>query len=188
MNCCQFSDDRKYRYVLKHICIHEDIEMPIVWIGLNPSTADEKHLDPTLTKIEKFSMMYGFNCFYMLNLFAYRATNPEEMKKQKNPIGPENDHWIKEICQKTNYIMCCWGANGFYLNRSRNVLNYIYCLYNKLYCLDLTKNNEPVHPLYIPYTMRIKALIYNQKEKSIVMKENTDLSQKYKNDQNLIKW
>jgi hypothetical protein len=54
---------------------------------LNPSTADENKLDPTLTRIKNFSISFGYNTFYMLNIFAFRATDPKVMLNEKFPIG-----------------------------------------------------------------------------------------------------
>lgn len=133
-------------------------EKPIVWIALNPSTADEKQLDPTLTRIKNFSIKFGFNCFYMLNLFAFRSTNPQIMINEKNPIGKDNNYWIKKICSLSNTIVCCWGNHGKHLNRSvqiKEILNQF-----NLLCLDLSKNNQPKHPLYLNSNLNLKPFYF----------------------------
>lgn len=152
-NECIFSKDRKYRYLLIHSWKKNDLfekeeEKAISWIGLNPSTADENQLDPTLTRIRNFSESFGYNTFYMLNLFAFRATKPEIMKKEKDPVGPENDHIIKKYTARTDKIIFCCGNHGLFLNRFdllKKSLNE-----NKLYALKISMQHLPVHPLYQP--------------------------------------
>lgn len=155
-NECVFSNDRKYRYVLKHswLDMFDTEEKSIVWIALNPSTADEDQLDPTLTRIRNFSSDNGFNSFYMLNLFAYRATNPKDMLSQVDPIGIDNDYWINKICHENSLVVCCWGVLGNHLNRKNNVLNLIKDC--DLRYLELSKDGIPKHPLYLKSSCILK--------------------------------
>ena len=148
-NQCIFSKDRKYRYVLRHtwMDIFDQKEKAIVWIALNPSTADENKLDPTLTRIKNFSISFGYNTFYMLNIFAFRATDPKVMLNEKFPIGEQNDFWIKQICKKTDKIVCCWGNIGKHLNRSTTIKEMLKNF--PLYYLQISKENQPKHPLYL---------------------------------------
>ena len=83
----------------------------------------------------------------MLNIFAYRATDPKDMLKEIDPIGKDNDYWIKQICKKTDKIVCCWGNIGKHQNRSKQVVDMLKD-YN-LYYLELSKQNQPKHPLYL---------------------------------------
>jgi hypothetical protein len=82
MNECEFSPCRRWRYVLTH---RFDGDMfgsgngRVVWICLNPSTADEQRLDPTIRRIRAFSKVWGFSSFSVLNLFGWRATKPSDM-------------------------------------------------------------------------------------------------------------
>ena len=155
-NDCVFSQDRVYRYVLKHSWrdIFDDVEKSIVWIALNPSTADESQLDPTLTRIRNFSNQFGYNCFYMLNIFAFRSTDPKNMLNCKQPIGKDNDYWIKQICNKTDKIVCCWGNIGKHLNRSDQVR--LLLKNHPLFYLDMSKENQPKHPLYLSSKLELK--------------------------------
>lgn len=166
-NQCVFSSDRKYRYVLK--CTWKDIfdnqERAIVWIALNPSTADQNKLDPTLTRIKNFSINFGYNTFYMLNLFGFRATDPNNMLHCNEPIGKDNDYWIKQITNKSDKIVCCWGNHGKHLNRSAYVLDY---LKNKnLFYLQLSKIGQPKHPLYLNSNLKLKSMFNIQTIKNI---------------------
>ena len=158
MNQCKFSPCRKYRYSLRHSWVDDNLipepEKPIMWIGLNPSTADENQLDPTLRRIRKFSADWGFNCFYMTNLFAYRATEPKDMIAQSDPIGSENDQTLLETSKKCDMVLCCWGNHGGHLGRSAEVLELLKD--RNLYYLEMTGADEPKHPLYAKGTIVAK--------------------------------
>ena len=106
-NPCVFSPCRKWRYLLKHTWrdLLDPEERAIAWIALNPSTADENQLDPTLRRIRGYTRDMGCNTFYMLNLFAYRATDPKVMRAAEDPIGPENDYWIKKIAMESEMVV-----------------------------------------------------------------------------------
>jgi len=180
-NDCIFSEDRKYRYVLRHI-FNSYNENQIAWIGLNPSTADEKQLDPTLRRIKGFSEIYGFGQFYMLNLFALRSTDPSELYKDDSPIGPDNDKWLVEITSKTNVTVCCWGSTGTFMDRGIKVLQLLN--QDKLYHLTLTNNNQPIHPLYVSYEEGIKKIMI---ENNMLVRSNETLK-KLKKKGTFLKW
>ena len=91
----------------------------------------------------------------MANLFAYRATNPRELYSEQDPIGSDNDFYIKEYADKSEMIIACWGNHGRFNNRSQRV----YDLIGSLNCLDTNKNGEPKHPLYIRSDTRPKPYI-----------------------------
>jgi hypothetical protein len=120
-NQCEFSACRRYRYSLEHV--FEPI-LPlrrVMWIGLNPSTADEQDLDPTLRRIRAFSAAWGFTAFVMTNIFAFRATDPRDMKLAEDPIGPENDATLYRMSQACDAIVACWGAHGAFNARGIQV-------------------------------------------------------------------
>lgn len=137
------SKDRQYRYVLSRIW---DEDKPIVvFIGLNPSTADELNDDSTITKCINYAKSWSYGGFYMLNLFAYRAKNPSDMFDAKEPIGSENDNFIKEYIKKSDKIVCAWGDNGDFKQRGESVLELV----PNAYYLKLNKSGQPAHPLYL---------------------------------------
>ena len=147
-----FSKNRKYRYTLFRIWEVESSGKVndtkyVVFIGLNPSTADETVNDPTITRCINYVKAWGYGGMYMLNLFAWRATDPKEMKKQGDPRGAENNHWILHICTRASMIVAAWGTHGTFLNRHREVLNLL-DLHN-VWCLGVTKDGIPKHPLYL---------------------------------------
>lgn len=138
-----FSKCYKYRYGLTRIW--DDEKDFALFIGLNPSTADEINDDPTIRRCVNYARDWGYGGLYMANLFAYRATNPDEMKAAQDPIGPENDRVIKEASEKTAIVIAAWGVHGGHMDRDQQVLE----LLSDVYCLGCTDGGYPKHPLYL---------------------------------------
>lgn len=156
MNDCRFSQNRQYRYSLTHEwrdLLFSD-QRKIVWIGLNPSTADEQDLDPTLRRIRDFSKAWGYGAFTILNLFAYRATFPSDMLMAREPVGPENDQAILEACQDAETIVACWGHLGIAGKRDQAVLELL--RNHDIHCLGRNQNGTPKHPLYIKKALELQ--------------------------------
>lgn len=147
-NECVFSPDRRYRYTLIHRWDELlDPDRGIAWICLNPSTADEQQLDPTLRRIREFSTAWGYAFFVMLNLFAWRATDPADMKAAPDPIGPDNDEWITHWSQRCDRMVLGWGEHGAHLGRNERVLARLD--HAKSFCLGRNASGQPRHPLYV---------------------------------------
>ncbi len=139
-----FSVCRKYRYILWRIWNrHKDCA---VFIGLNPSTANEIEDDPTIRRCIRFAKDWGFGGLYMLNLFAYRTTDPKELKNTFQPIGSNNDNFLKTYSD-LKLTVACWGTQGTLFNRGKNVIDLLGR--GKLSCLGITKEGHPKHPLYL---------------------------------------
>ena len=139
-----FSDNRKYRYTLWRTWEYE--KGYIVFIGLNPSTADETEGDPTIRRCIGYAKSWGYGSLCMVNLFAFRATNPIDMQIQTDPIGPLNDIYLFDVSKQARIIIAAWGTNGAFLRRDKKVISLI----PNLHYLRLTKNGFPAHPLYLP--------------------------------------
>jgi len=137
------SDDRKYRYVLSRIW--DESKPTVMFIGLNPSTADETTNDPTIIRCIEFAKSWGYGGVYMLNLFAFRATQPEDMFQANEPIGIDNDNYLMEYSKKCDKIICAWGNHGKFKDRSNEMKSKL----NNLYYLKLNQTGEPAHPLYL---------------------------------------
>ena len=143
-----FSDNRKYRYILWRTW---DSKVGYaMFIGLNPSTADENIDDPTVLRCMGFAKAWGYGSLCMTNLFAYRATNPKDMRKTDYPIGSENDHFLKSMATSASIVIAAWGINGSFLQRDKEVANLI----PHLHILRLTKDKSPAHPLYLPKNLQ----------------------------------
>ncbi|MHB8260439.1 MAG: DUF1643 domain-containing protein [Bacteroidia bacterium] len=144
------SPDEQYRYLLTRIW---DKDKPIVnFIGLNPSTADKVDDDPTMRRCVAFAKSWGYGGLYMTNLFAFRATKPEDMMKAIDPIGKENDKHLLEAEKTVNEVVFAWGIGGTFLDRDKQVLNLI----TKGHYIALTKGGHPRHPLYLKSDLTIK--------------------------------
>jgi hypothetical protein len=115
-----------------------------MFVGLNPSTADETSDDLTLTRCNNYAKSWGYGGVCMANLFAFRATEPSDMKASDDPIGAENNKWLKKLAKEAALVVAAWGNDGSYLERSEQVKE----LLPNLYCLKLNKSGEPAHPLY----------------------------------------
>lgn len=143
-----FSPCRKYRYSL----IREwgglfSNNLSIMFIGLNPSTADATLDDPTIRREINFAKAWGYSGLYKVNLFGYRSTDPKKLKDVEDPIGPENDDYIINIgkSNKVGRIVAAWGTLGTFKNRDKTVKAF----FDEIYHLGLTKDGHPKHPLYL---------------------------------------
>ena len=121
-----------------------------MFIGLNPSTADETVDDPTIRRCINFAQSWGYEALCMTNLFAFRATQPNDMKAAPDPIGPENDATLLELATTAGVVVAAWGVHGSYLGRDNSVKAMI----QKLRYLQLTRAGKPGHPLYLPATLK----------------------------------
>lgn len=142
-----FSPCRSYRYALHRFW---DIGPRVCFIGLNPSTATESVNDPTVTRCISYAKRWGYGGMYMLNIFAYRATDPKMMLIQQDPIGPENDFYLKEVANKVSFRVACWGNHGEYLGRGMQVKKMI----KNLHWLKMNNTGQPAHPLYLSQTLQ----------------------------------
>jgi hypothetical protein len=162
-----FSPCRRYRYALwrewwETDCLVCDATMPpgetcntcqrtrpvsdyLMVIGLNPSTADETKNDPTIRRCIGFAKQWGFSALCMTNLFAFRATQPKDMKAENDPVGPENDHWLHEARFYAGRCLAAWGTHGSHMGRDAQVKFAV----QGLSCLGKNANGSPKHPLYI---------------------------------------
>lgn len=140
-----FSPCRQYRYALFR-CWNGG-QGTVNFIGLNPSTADETLDDPTIRRCIGYARAWGYSSLRMLNLFAYRATDPKRMMAVHDPVGDENDDYIKAAIGVTACSVAAWGNGGWYRGRGP----FIADIYRgRLKMLRLTKQDHPAHPLYLP--------------------------------------
>lgn len=152
----EISECGKYRYILWRGDIKHAIN-PMIFIGLNPSTADATLDDPTIRRCWGFTQREGCDCLVMLNLFAFRATEPDDMKKQADPVGPRNDGFLADPCglvasrlvnpNVKGLVVAAWGTHGNFRGRDLAVRRM---LKGHLKCLGKTKDGHPKHPLYLP--------------------------------------
>lgn len=145
-----FSRDRTYRYRLSRTW--SDAK-PLVFLMLNPSTADEETNDPTVERCERRAREYGCGGLEVVNLFALRSTDPQALYTHPDPIGPENDAHIVEAC-RLGMVVCGWGQHGRLGKRGRKVRELLCSHVIDAYALHLNCDGSPTHPLYVPYTRK----------------------------------
>ena len=143
---CNFSRCRNYRYSLKRAWMKtEENKKQVLFIGLNPSTADSKSDDPTIRRCVKFASSWGFNAIEVVNLFSFQATYPRDLFEEEFPVGPRNDFWINQAYRLSALTIACWGSMGNYRNRSKNITSSL----ENLFCIKRNKDGTPSHPLYL---------------------------------------
>ncbi len=140
----EFSQCRTYRYVLWRRWGWYEHAKQVMFIGLNPSTADETKDDPTIRRCIRFAKDWGFNGLLMMNAFAFRATDPKVMRAAADPVGPANDEAIGCWKSQVGKVIAAWG-NQCGEERAKQVCRVIG---TPLYCLARNKSGAPKHPLY----------------------------------------
>jgi hypothetical protein len=150
-----FSKCRKYRYRLWRSW--GDREHRIVFVGLNPSTADENVDDPTIRKCVGFAKRWGFGAIDMVNVFAWRSTDPNGLlSATPNHVGPDNTETLDRAFNDAHRIVWCWGKH------SARVRRLVQCAQQELGWFTTPKRCEvgtfgrmadgsPRHPLMLPY-------------------------------------
>jgi hypothetical protein len=147
-----FSPCRRWRYLLWR---RWDAAKPIAnFLMLNPSTADEVKLDPTCARARDYAERWGFGALYVTNIFGWRATDPAEMKSQKDPVGKGNDAAIVRAAREAALVVCAWGNHGKFLERSSRVRSLLKKNQINLHALRVNANGEPAHPLYLPGNLK----------------------------------
>ena len=123
----------------------------VSFVMLNPSTATEVQNDPTVERCERRARALGFGAFQVVNIFAWRATDPKVMRAQADPVGAGNDAAILAAADWADRVVCAWGSHGAHLGRGVVVEGLLRAMGRPLYQLGLTKAGQPKHPLYIGY-------------------------------------
>lgn len=125
----------------------------MAFLCLNPSTADEVQNDPTIRRCIRFAQDWGYDGLCMTNIFAFRATDPKDMKAALDPVGPDNDMWLKKIVDEALLVVAAWGTHGNFKGRDADVTKILYSAMMRngkdIRCLGLTKRGSPKHPLYL---------------------------------------
>lgn len=139
----RLSSCERYRYALGRIW---DRKLDaVMFVGLNPSTADQTNDDPTVRRCVQFASGWGFGSVILTNLFGYRSKDPRDLCEIDDPVGPENDDWLAYYANKAELVVVAWGARGDLMERDAEVLS----LLRDTKCLGTTKNGAPRHPLYL---------------------------------------
>jgi hypothetical protein len=137
----------RYRYLLWRT-VEEQATGTVLFIMLNPSTANAKQDDPTLRRCIGYTRRWGFSKLEICNLFAFRTKEPRQLMTARSPIGPVNDLYIQSAASRAQLIVAAWGSHGDYLGRGNVVLSLLQPKHT-LHVLRLTRSAHPAHPLYL---------------------------------------
>jgi hypothetical protein len=143
-----YSDCEAYRYALTR---EWAVGRRLLVVMLNPSTATEEANDPTVERCERRARGLGYGGFRVVNLFAWRATDPRALRAVADPIGPDNDAALDQGADWADDVLCGWGGHGGLLGRDRAVTALLRATGRPLWHLGLTLGGQPKHPLYIGY-------------------------------------
>jgi len=134
-----------YRYALMRYW--DQALPPLMWVMLNPSTADGEQDDATIKACIAIAKNLGYGGINVCNLFAWRSTDRSVLKKVEDPIGPDNDGWLKLHAAISDMVLCGWGTDGALYSRASMVKTLLWD--KDLYCMQRTKDGHPQHPLYV---------------------------------------
>jgi len=150
-----YSDCETYRYALTRVW--DTAGRKVLFLMLNPSTATEVQNDPTVERCERRARTLGFGAFRVCNIFAYRATDPRDMRAADDPVGPGNDIAILDAIEWADEVVAGWGNHGEHLTRGKAVETLLRGQPKAPKHLGLTKVGHPTHPLYIGYKVQPEA-------------------------------
>lgn len=124
----------------------------IIWIMMNPSTADHTKNDPTILKIIRYAKRWGFGGVLVLNIYAFRTSKPENLPQELSArVGRSNDWWIKTMfrfaVRKKIPVIAAWGVK--HEERGHQVRRMAAGLGLHLQCLEVALNGEPKHPRFL---------------------------------------
>lgn len=144
-NGADISECSTYRYALwRRLSMGE---RAVLFVGLNPSTADGDGDDPTIRRCLGYARRWGYDWLYMGNLYALRSTNPEQLDREADPFGPRNQDALKWLVGKADRVVAAWGArrlHSFPATLGRWVLSRPDCR-----VFGWTKGGQPLHPLHL---------------------------------------
>ena len=147
-----FSKDRRYRYLLQR-CVGAS-QSRVLFIMLNPSSADEERNDPTIRRCIGFARDWGFGLLEVVNLFALMSTDPKGLLETEDPVGPDNDATIQDALQRADKVILAWGNQGSrHRERAAQVMKMALDA-STPHHLGMTKLGFPRHPLLLPRSTR----------------------------------
>jgi len=151
-----FDRRRRYRYLLWRTW--SDALPAVSFVMLNPSTADEHHNDPTISRSISLAKSSGFGSIFVVNLFAYMTKSPALLKAARHPVscnkdareGRHNDDYIRYALGRSGGVVLAWGNHGQFQNRNLEVIAILRELVDpdNLFVFSMTKQGQPRHPLY----------------------------------------
>ena len=144
------ADCSDYRYTLRREIPGLGFEGTVLFVMLNPSTADDNVDDPTIRRCVGFATRWGFARLEVGNLYAQRATDPAGLFASDDPVGPENALYLDAMAGRATEVIVAWGATPHpFPKRAKDILWRLEFLAGSVRCLGQTKHLHPRHPLYV---------------------------------------
>ena len=144
-----------YRYTL--IRTWNPALPPMMWVMMNPSTADPQVDDPSVAKCQRLARAWGYGGILVGNTFAYRATDKARLREIDDPIGPENDRHLVELARKAELVLFAYGQPGHKSLAPRGLAVARLLMAEagiRPHVLRLSKDGTPCHPLYLPESLK----------------------------------
>lgn len=148
-----FSDCDRYRYRLWRVW--DDSKPKLCFVMLNPSTATHEVLDPTVSRCKKRAETLGYGGLEVVNIFALRSTDPKELYRVDDPVGPKNITSIIDAVEDSAIAICAWGTHGKFMYAGNIIKHALRNTHSsKIHYLKLNSDGSPAHPLYLPYSLQ----------------------------------
>ena len=148
----------KYRYRLDRYGAHGG--RSLMFIMVNPSTADAETDDPTIRKCKGFAARNGFDHVMVGNLFAFRATDVKDLRTAADPVGTENDAHLHVMLMEADTVIAAWGALNklpeILRRRWREVVHLVDRVPHQLNMIGICADGHPKHPLMVGYNAKIE--------------------------------
>ncbi len=144
-----YSPCETYRYLLEREW--DAGARRIAFVMLNPSTASELRNDPTIERCERRARQMGYGAFRVVNLFAFRATSPADLRRAEAPEGSGNAAAVAEACDWADLVLAAWGVHGAHQGAGPRLAEMLLARGAELHHLGLTRHGHPRHPLYVSY-------------------------------------
>jgi hypothetical protein len=145
----EYSECGRYRHWLVRSWGEPDAPF-ILWVGMNPSTAEADVDDPTIRRELNFSRELGFTRYVKVNVMDYRATSPKILLTVE-PRSAINLPFILKVAGEASRVVAAWGALP---KRLRHYADEVMegLRDREVYCMGWTAGGDPRHPLYLPKT------------------------------------
>lgn len=151
-----FSPCRTYRYELARYW--QSGSQICNFILLNPSKADAQTDDATVRRCIRYAHDWGYAGLVITNLFAFRSTDPRQLKMCPDPFGPENYDYLRSAAYAAGVVVCGWGEHGRLHDWGQEILELLQDMGIRLHALRLTAGGHPHHPLRLPANLRPRPL------------------------------
>jgi hypothetical protein len=139
---------KEYRYILRRAW--NEMLPATMFVMMNPSVADIDADDPTVARCQTFARSWGSGSLYVVNTFAYRATDQRRLRVVPDPVGPENDRHILAMAKRSKTIVVAYGQpHNSLRQRGLEVCSMLKRHGYQLYALKLNADGTPRHPLYL---------------------------------------